>query len=173
MSTFTLVFTIVVVSLAVGYRNGNNKKGRRAPGLTPDGMWLLYNPRTGNLMVVIFGLMAAFLLFFGVLCYNDIGFGQGGVVFLFFLTGGGLLALGFFFKWLSDRNRICFDERRIIQYRAVGRPIEMEWWEVMEYSCNPQRTYLISADGRRINVDFTYDGFDELIQMIQEKVASR
>ncbi len=61
----------------------------------------------------------------------------------------------------------------MIQYRAVGKPVEMEWWEVVEYSCNPQRVFLASADRRKIRVDATFSGLPELVEMIQEKVAGR
>lgn len=49
----------------------------------------------------------------------------------------------------------------------------MEWWEVVEYSCNPQRVFLASADRRKIRVDATFSGLPELVEMIQEKVAGR
>lgn len=168
---FTTVLTIILVFIAVRYMNGGGKKGQ--PAYTPEGMRLLYNPRLGIVAFAIMAVIGAFMLFFGVLCFNDIGFGQGGVVFLFLLVGAGAIGLGFLFKTLSDRNRILFDDRRVIQQRALGNRVEMEWWEVVEYSCDPRKTFLTAADGRKITVDFTYDGIDDFIQMIQMKVAAR
>ena len=166
----TTVITIVLVFAAVRYMNGG-KRGQ--PAYTPEGMRVLYNPRLGNVAFIIMAVIGAFMLFFGVLCFQDIGFGQGGVVFLFLLVGAGAVGLGFLFKKLSDGNRICFDDRRVIRQWGTGSRVEMEWWEVVEYSCDPRKTFLIAADGRRINVDFTYDGFEDLVQMIQEKVVNQ
>lgn len=172
MGGFSTFLTILLVAVAIRYMTGGARK-RAGAALSPDGMRVLQNKRIGWVILAIFLVMGGFFLFFGVLCWEDIGMGQGGVVLLFFGMGGGCVLFGVLMKTLSDRNRICFDERRIIQYRALGKPVEMEWWEVMEYSCNPQRTYLVSADRRRISTDYTYDGHQELVEMIQEKVASR
>lgn len=172
MNGFTTILTIALVFLATSYMYGNGKKASSAV-YTPEGMRMLQNRRIGVVMLVIFWAIAAFFLFFGVLCWQDIGMGQGGVVLLFFGMGGLFIFLGLLARWLSDRNRVCFDEKRVIQYRAFGKPVEMEWWEVTEYSCNPQRTYLVAADRRKIRLDATYDGLPELVEMIQEKVAGR
>lgn len=172
MNGFTTILTIALIFLATSYMYGNGKKASSAV-YTPEGMRVLQNRRTGVVVLVIFWAIAAFFLFFGVLCWQDIGMGQGGVVLLFFGMGGFFVFLGLLARWLSDRNRVCFDEKRVIQYRAFGKPVEMEWWEVTEYSCNPQRTCLVAADRRKIRLDATYDGLPELVAMIQEKVAGR
>ena len=172
MNGFTTIITIVLVLLATSYMYGNGKKPGPAV-YTPEGMRLLQNRRVGVVMLVILWAIAAFFLFFGVLCWQDIGLGQGGVVLLFFGMGVFFILLGLLARWLSDRNRVCFDDKRVIRYRAVGKPVEMEWWEVVEYSCNPQRVFLASADRRKIRVDATFSGLPELVEMIQEKVAGR
>jgi len=172
MSGLSSILIVVLVAAAIHYMTGS--PGRRsAPVFTPEGMRVLQNKRLGVVVLLIFIALGGFFLFFGVLCWQDIGTGQGGVVFLFFGAGAVCVLLGFLLKWCCDRSRVCFDEKRIIQYRAIGRPVEMEWWEVMEYSCDPQKTFLVSADRRRIQLDYTYDGLPELVAMIQEKVAAR
>lgn len=170
MNGFTMAITIALVLLVTRYLYGS---GKEAAVYTPEGMRLLQNRRIGLVMLGLLWAIAAFFLFFGVLCWQDIGMGQGGVVLLFFGMGGFFLLLGLLAKWLSDRNRVCFDEKRVIRYRAIGKPVEMEWWEVVEYSCKPQQIFLASADRRKIRVDATFSGLPELVEMIQEKVAGR
>lgn len=168
--SFIYIISTVLIILAVRYMTGGGKGGKGAPAYTPDGMRVLHNPRLGNVALAIMGVLGLFMLFFGVLCFQDIGFGQGGVVFLFLLMGAGCIALGFFFKWLNGRNRVCFDERRVIQYRAIGTKTELEWWEITRYSLDPRKTWLAAIDGRKISLDYTYNGLDDLVQMIQQKV---
>lgn len=164
----TLIATVLIFA-AVQYLNGGFKKGPRDPALTPEGMWVLYNPRLGTVCLVIMAVIGLGMLLLGCLCFADIGFGQGGVVFLFFLTGAGIIALGFLFKGLADKHRLCYDQRRVIQYHPFRQPVEMEWWEIVEYHCDSRFIRLKSAGGRKITIDCTYDGFWEFGRMVAEK----
>ena len=127
----------------------------------------------GLVALLLMVVMGGMILGLGVLCFWDIGFGQGGVVMLFMALGVGLILLGFFFRHLNDRNRVCFDEERVIRYKAIGAPVEILWAEVTTYNCDPRRTFLAAMDGRKITVDYTYSGLGEFVEMIQRKVASR
>ena len=171
MNVPTALIAAVLIALVIPYMNGGFQKGPRAPAQTPEGMWVLSNPRLG---VVCLGMMVAIglgMLFLGCLCFADIGFGQGGVVFLFLLMGAGCIALGFLFKKLADQHRVCYDRRRVIQYRPLGRPVEMEWWEIVECRQDARFIRLKSAGGRRITVDCTYDGFGDFARLAAEKSA--
>ena len=75
MNGFTTIITIVLILLATSYMYGNGKKPGPAV-YTPEGMRLLQNRRVGVVMLVILWAIAAFFLFFGVLCWQDIGMGQ-------------------------------------------------------------------------------------------------
>ena len=173
MSFPVTLLASVLILVAVQYLNGVFKKGPRNPALTPDGMWVLLNPRQGMVCLVMMVVIGLGMLFLGCLCFADIGFGQGGVVFLFFLMGAGIIALGFLFKALADKHRLCYDQRRIIRYHPFLPPVEMEWWEIVEYNCNPRFIRLKSAGGQRISIDCTYDGFGEFSKMVAEKIAQQ
>ena len=146
MSFPVTLLASVLILVAVQYLNGGFKKGPRNPALTPDWMGVLLNPRQGMVCLVMI---------------------------LFFLMGAGIIALGFLFKALADKHRLCYDQRRIIRYHPFLPPVEMEWWEIVEYNCNPRFIRLKSAGGQRISIDCTYDGFGEFSKMVAEKIAQQ
>ena len=163
----------VLIFVAVQYMNGGFKPGPRTAGQTPDGMWVLFNPRLGVVCLVVMGIIGLGMLLLGCLCFADIGFGQGGVAFLFFLMGAGIIGLGFLLQQLAGKHRLCYDHRRIIQYHPFLPPVEMEWWEIVEYHCTTRLIRLKSAGGQRISIDCTYNGFGEFSKMVAEKIAQQ
>lgn len=164
------IVTVVLVTLMMGFIAAGAKKHPQAYQ-GEDGMRVLCSPRMGTVLFLICFLLGLFIAGLGVLCFLDIGFGQGGVVFAFFGLGLALSLFGLLAKWAWNKNRVCFDDQRVIRYRAVGKPVEIAWSEVASYSCNPQKTFLKTIDGRKIMVDYTYSGRDEFIEMIQWKLA--
>ena len=138
--------TIIITCVVVGIVTSfmtNNARNHPAAAVTQDGMRVLQNKRLGL------------------------------VAMLFMALGVGMILLGFFFRHLNDRNHVCFDEERVIRYKAIGAPVEILWAEVTTYNCDPRRTFLAAMDGRKITVDYTYSGLGEFVEMIQRKVASR
>ena len=134
---------------------------------------MLENKSVGVVALILMLVIGFFVCGLGVLCFLDIGMGQGGVVLLFFGLGIGLMLLGVFFYRLNGRNRICFDENRVIRYRVLGAPVEIAWAEVTAYGCDPRRTFIAAMDGRKITADSTFSGLPEFVEMIQRKVAGR
>lgn len=172
MNGTTIIITCVIVGIVTSFMT-NNARNHPAAAVTQDGMRVLQNKRLGLVALLLMVVMGGMILGLGVLCFLDIGFGQGGVVMLFMALGVGMILLGFFFRHLNDRNRVCFDEERVIRYKAIGAPVEILWAEVTTYNCDPRRTFLAAMDGRKITVDYTYSGLGEFVEMIQRKVASR
>ena len=163
---YSIIITCVLVAIATSYMTGNARKNTAA-ARTPDGMRVLRNKRLGVVALVTMVAIGAGLMGLGVLCFLDIGLGQGGIVLAFFGLGAGMVLLGFFFRHLSDRNCVCFDQEKVIRYRAIGAPVQIFWSEVVSYSCDTRRTFIAAADGRRITADYTFDGLQELVEMIQ------
>ena len=151
---YSIIITCVLVAIATSYMTGNARKNTAA-ARTPDGMRVLRNKRLGVVALVTMVAIGAGLM------------GQGGIVLAFFGLGAGMVLLGFFFRHLSDRNCVCFDQEKVIRYRAIGAPVQIFWSEVVSYSCDPRRTFIAAADGRRITADYTFDGLQELVEMIQ------
>lgn len=166
MNGYTIAITCALVAIATGYLTGNARKNTAA-ARTADGMRVLRNKRLGIVALIMMVVIGAALMGLGVLCFLDIGLGQGGIVMAFFGLGAGMIALGFLFRKLNDRNCVCFDEEKVIRYRAIGAPVQIFWSEVTSYGCDPRRTFIAAADGRRITADYTFDGLQELVEMIQ------
>lgn len=167
MNGFGMTAAIVVLVLVTTrYMTGNSRKNPSAQ--IEDGMRVLQNKRIGIMAMVVMIVIGLMVCGLGVLCFADIGFGQGGVVVLFFALGIGLILLGFLFRRLSNRNRVCFDEERVIRYHPFLKPVEIRWDEVTSYSCNPMKTFIATGDGRKITIDYTFSGVQELVERIQQ-----
>ena len=94
MNGTTIIITCVIVGIVTSFMT-NNARNHPAAAVTQDGMRVLQNKRLGLVALLLMVVMGGMILGLGVLCFLDIGFGQGGVVMLFMALGVGMILLVF------------------------------------------------------------------------------
>ena len=100
---YSIIITCVLVAIATSYMTGNARKNTAA-ARTPDGMRVLRNKRLGVVALVTMVAIGAGLMGLGVLCFLDIGLGQGGIVLAFFGLGAGMVLLATVFALTRRRS---------------------------------------------------------------------